>query len=1082
MQRALSPILVGREHELGVLEDTLLAASRGDARVALIAGEAGMGKTRLAEEVISRARKIGFEVLTGACSEAELALPYLPFVEAIGNFLSRSDIETIRVRLGPSAGELGQLFPRLADKQIHFEAGDPAYARLRLCEGLTELLNIPAERKGLLLVLEDLHWADASTREVLDYLVRRLRTGRVMILGTYRSDEMHRKHPLLPTVQGWMRGGLVEVVELEPITPEGVSGMLSAILDVEKVTDEFRDFLHNRCEGNPFVLEEMLKIAMDTGDLYRTEKGWERKALSDLRLPRTVKDSILMRVERLDKEQAQLLGAASVLGQSFEISLLSATSGFKPDAIDEALHAAEQQQILEEEAGGRYRFRHALTREVIYEDLPAPKRERLHLRAAEVIRGRPGHATVEVAWHLMAANALDEAVPMCLEAARESYRQSAYGEAINLFRQALPHVTDQREKATLLCELGDAYGRAGQGRDAVEYLQEGIERFEALGDRFTAASHRIELGRAHSTAGDPGDGREDYIRAARDLEPFGPTEALAFAYMRVAAAHGFNFEYQEGLAMAERALAVAESAGADSIRIWTYNFLGLCLIGTGRIEEGYESLQRSYREAMEKDLRWIAGNALNNIFANKQFAGEPRAREVLADLGLMRDLHAGAFSSMNVLIVETQGLYFTGEFEKGVAVALKAVEIGSAAGNKWAIRYAEIQLIQEYVELGRLEDARPLLGITYGERQRDYAEAVAIIRFHLAEGDPAKGLDAARLLAGGDAGPIQAEIGVRGLIAAGAGDEANAGMVKFDQRRPWLGKTPYVLRAHARLALAEGNHATAIQCAQPALESFQSVDYKPDIAWTHLVLAEAHAATDVDRARKHVELAAGIATAIGSLAIRRDAEKLMERLGGELEPAPVHKLAAPTDDGPLGERLVTVLFADVRGYTAIASASAPADLSDRISALQRWAMIEIDRHHGVVDKFAGDAMMATFNVSGASVDHCLHALQTALALRDKAAMLGLPLGVGIATGAAVVGRMARGANVSVLGEATNLASRLQAQAAAGEVLLSDESNRRVAGWLSERGMGGEPVRLTLKGIDGETLAYRLGAPAEVASA
>jgi adenylate cyclase len=484
---------------------------------------------------------------------------------------------------------------------------------------------------------------------------------------------------------------------------------------------------------------------------------------------------------------------------------------------------------------------------------------------------------------------------------------------------------------------------------------------------------------------------------------------------------------------------------------------------------------------MEKDLRWIAGNALNNIFANKQFAGEPRGREVLADLGLMRDLHAGAFSSMNVLIVETQGLYFTGEFEKGVAVALKAVEIGSAAGNKWAIRYAEIQLIQHYVELGRLEDARPLLGITYGERQRDYAEAMAIIRFHLAEGDPAKGLDAARLLAGGDAGPIQAEIGVRGLIATGAVDEANAGMVKFDHRRPWLGKTPYVLLAHARLALAEGNHSTAMQHAQPALESFQSVDYKPDVARTHLVLAEAHAATDVDRARKHVELAAGIATAIGSVAIRRDAEKLMERLGGELQPAPPQQVK-PSEDGPLGERLVTVLFADVRGYTAIASASAPADLSDRISALQRWAMIEIDRHHGAVDKFAGDAMMATFNVSGASVDHCLHALQTALALRDKAAMLGLPLGVGIATGAAVVGRMAGGANVSVLGEATNLASRLQAQAAAGEVLLSDESNRRVAVWLSERGMGGEPVRLTLRGIEGETLAYRLGAPAELATA
>jgi predicted ATPase len=150
-------------------------------------------------------------------------------------------------------------------------------------------------------VLEDLHWADASTREVLDFLVRRMRTGRVMILGTYRSDEMHRKHPLLPTVQGWRRADLVEVVELQPLTPQSVAGMVSAIFDVERVTDEFRDFLHGRSEGNPFVLEEMLKLAIESGDMYRTEKGWERKSLVELRLPRTVKDTILLRGWRSPK-------------------------------------------------------------------------------------------------------------------------------------------------------------------------------------------------------------------------------------------------------------------------------------------------------------------------------------------------------------------------------------------------------------------------------------------------------------------------------------------------------------------------------------------------------------------------------------------------------------------------------------------------------------------------------------------------------------------------------------------------------------------------------------------------------------
>lgn len=117
-------------------------------------------------------------------------------------------------------------------------------------------------------MLEDLHWADASTREVLDFLVRRLRTGRVMILGTYRSDEMHRKHPLLPTVQGWIRAGLVEVVELGPLTPGGVDSMVSAIFDYDGISEEFRDLLYARCEGNPFVLEEMPKLAIERGFLF----------------------------------------------------------------------------------------------------------------------------------------------------------------------------------------------------------------------------------------------------------------------------------------------------------------------------------------------------------------------------------------------------------------------------------------------------------------------------------------------------------------------------------------------------------------------------------------------------------------------------------------------------------------------------------------------------------------------------------------------------------------------------------------------------------------------------------------------
>jgi adenylate cyclase len=174
-----------------------------------------------------------------------------------------------------------------------------------------------------------------------------------------------------------------------------------------------------------------------------------------------------------------------------------------------------------------------------------------------------------------------------------------------------------------------------------------------------------------------------------------------------------------------------------------------------------------------------------------------------------------------------------------------------------------------------------------------------------------------------------------------------------------------------------------------------------------------------------------------------------------------------------GERLVTSMFADVRGYTPIAAAAAPADLADRMITLHRWAAAEVGKRHGIVDKFAGDAVMATFNATGARVDHATLALEAALALRDKAALMDLPVGVGIAVGPAVVSRSVDEGNVSVLGSTTNLAARLQAAARGGDILLSDEAYRRVSSWLEERGLTAEPEQLELRGFDGAQPAYRL---------
>ena len=220
IEQALCPTVVGRDREADALEDALLDALRGEGRLALLAGEAGLGKTRLARQLVERAERLGAVVLWGGCSEAEFALPYLPFIEACGNHVSSVGAEAIRARLGPAAQDLAALLPQFG--RAAAALNDPS-TKLRLFEAVFLFLQAEAQAAGLLLVVEDIHWADASTRELLDFLARRLRATRILLLATYRPDEMHRRHPLAPYLQAWRRGGSATVVELSPFGPETVA-------------------------------------------------------------------------------------------------------------------------------------------------------------------------------------------------------------------------------------------------------------------------------------------------------------------------------------------------------------------------------------------------------------------------------------------------------------------------------------------------------------------------------------------------------------------------------------------------------------------------------------------------------------------------------------------------------------------------------------------------------------------------------------------------------------------------------------------------------------------------------------------
>jgi class 3 adenylate cyclase len=395
---------------------------------------------------------------------------------------------------------------------------------------------------------------------------------------------------------------------------------------------------------------------------------------------------------------------------------------------------------------------------------------------------------------------------------------------------------------------------------------------------------------------------------------------------------------------------------------------------------------------------------------------------------------------------------------------------------------ARVQLAAILVELGRESEAEKVLPpiSTRTELQDIVYDGSARIRVPLALGDIEAAMALAREIVESAAGlatyrePLA--LGVEALVAGGDLEAADA-LIEAAEAHPTQAGGSFLDEMRGRVLLARGDPASAEPLLAAALKAAEEAGY-PLVALRRRILrAEATGRLgDVDGAERELAAVVSEADSAGAALVRSEAEAAGARLGVSLPAASTQAAVADEPEQaqiPIGERLVTSLFADVRGYTELAGALSPEALSERMAALYRFARAAVARNHGIIDKFAGDALMATFNASGTRVDHAAEALEAGLALRDKARLIDLDLGIGIAVGSAVLSPGASDANVAVRGESTNLAARLQAAAAGGEILLSEEAHRRVAQWLDERGIEALPQELELKGFDGAQPAWRI---------
>ena len=358
--------LVGRDAELARLRGLLHDAAAGRAVTGLVSGDAGIGKSRLVAEAMRIAEGDGFTVLCGQCAEIGDSVPYLPFADAFRTAPPRIE-KAIKAR-----PVLSRLLPD-GDGQAQ-EADWAGLARQQMFGAVLSLLSELAAESPVLLVIEDLHWADATTRHLVTFLARMLHRERVAIIGTYRTDDLHRRHPLRGVIAELLRLPMVALVELGPLSAAALAEILSNVPNAPSpLSAATLNSLVERAEGNAYYAEELLTAS---------------SCADGSTLPTGLAALLLSRVERVSDAAQQVLRAAAVAGGGADDDLVRAASGLPDDAYEEAVREAAGHQLLAPDGPDGYRFRHALLREAVYGDLMPGERTRLHARLASLLARR----------------------------------------------------------------------------------------------------------------------------------------------------------------------------------------------------------------------------------------------------------------------------------------------------------------------------------------------------------------------------------------------------------------------------------------------------------------------------------------------------------------------------------------------------------------------------------------------------------------------------------------------------------------------------------------------------------------------
>jgi len=974
--RVTSDAFIGRRDQLAALEGALAAvgASCAAAGIVFVAGESGVGKSRLTDHFADRAELGGARVLWGDCIDlGDGELPYAPIVSALRSLVRAG--HPVFDALGPARAELARLLPELGapgDLLVEPYVGS---AQGRLFELLLVLFERLTEEQPVLLVIEDLHWADRSTRDFLSFLARNICRQRLLVVATFRIDELHRRHPLRPFLAEIERTEQASRIAIERFSRDELAAQLGAILGAAP-DPELLDRVYARSEGNPLFAEEILAA--------------EREG--DGTLPESLRDALILRVEALGETAQEALRWISA-AQRIEEDVLEEASGLPPRALRDALRDAIAHHVLVPQPGGHLAFRHALLREAVHDDLLPGEHGQLHRRLAEVLEARLAgtpcvslERAAEIAHHFDAAGDQPAALRTAVRAAETAERAHAEGEAATLYERALelwdrvaePEALAGCDHVALLARTADAHQL--EHHRCIVLLKRALQELDQEAEPARAARLLARLGRARWSQGKGQIALEAWDAALGLLPAEPPSEERA--HLLAAKATGLMLwgRYADARAMAQEALGVADAVGSRTVRTDALNTLGVCVRGGEDTVHDLALLRQAVALAREDgDVHQLTRGYANLADALHRTGDAHGARALLIDG--RRELRELGSHATWLVLQHAEIAYDLGLWDE--ADALAAPELGRGLQGTTRVFF---ELIRASLALAcaehddarrRLETASDLVARSYEpqwhapitallagleRRERDLEAARAAIRTGLERLVDTDAMDDGARLAR--------------IFAAAAGVEADAAQQARDLGRPddeaaaiaaarsWAAQTreaaarPFAAampEAAALVLVADGEAAAATGAPDPELwaraaDAWAGIDRPFRVARVRWREAEARLVAG-DRAGAEEAGRAGLALArrLGARWLVDELTALGRRGRLQLEPSPAagDQLAgviapdAPAPVDPAAELGLTPRERDV--LALVARGQTNRQIGERLFMAEKTASVHVSR-------------------------------------------------------------------------------------------------------------------------------------------